>query len=213
MTTIAELIDAAHYLSSLGLSPGTTGNVSCKIDGRIYLSASGATLGTLREDQLTIIDGESMTGPKPTKEVPLHLKFYELNPDASAVIHLHSPAASAYSCVKPWREYSAFPPLSPYLVMKVGNVPSVDYQPPGSPTQADSLADVGVPFDSALLQNHGPITCGSVAQAVDRSIEIENSAGLALTLAGMDARVLTDAECEYLAQKNKRPWAYSDWRQ
>lgn len=145
MTTIAELIDAAYYLSSLGLSPGTTGNVSCKIDGRIYLSASGATLGTLREDQLTIIVGESMTGPKPTIEVPLHLKFYELNPDASAVIHLHSPAASAYSCVKPWREYSAFPTLSPYLVMKVGNVPSVDYQPPGSPTQADSLADVGVP--------------------------------------------------------------------
>lgn len=212
MTIISELIEAAHYLSSLGLSPGTTGNVSCKIDDRIYLSASGSTLGTLREDQLTIIDGEKMTGPQPTKEVPLHLKFYELNPGASAVIHLHSPAASAYSCIKPWSEYSAFPPLSPYLIMKVGNVPTLAYQPPGSSTQADSLTGLSVPCDSALLQNHGPITCGSVAEAVDRSIEIENSANLALKLAGMEARLLTEEECEHLARANKRPWGYSDWR-
>lgn len=209
---IEDMLEAAHRLSQAGLSPGTTGNISCRINDTVFLSASGSSLGTLTADQLTRFDSDGQHGPKPTKEFPLHMKLYGMNPSAACVIHLHSPAAAAASCLPAWSEYSAFAPLSPYFVMKVGNLPLVDYQHPGSATQADSLSDIRFPFDSALLQAHGPITSGSVAEALERSFEIESSAQLTLSLAGLNPFMLSDEQCHELAGTQRRPWGDRDHR-
>jgi L-fuculose-phosphate aldolase len=207
-----ELVEAAHYLASLGLSPGTTGNVSCREADTIFLSGSGTSLDSITRDQFATIRGEELSGPKPTKELPLHSKFYDLNPDATCVIHLHSPSAAAAACLAPWTDYSTLPPLSPYLVMKVGNIPLVPYEHPGSPTQAAGLSRIAYPFDSVLLQNHGSITCGTVSQAVERAIEIENASDVYIRLAGMDPRPLTPQQCDELARKSHRPWGEQDYR-
>lgn len=209
---IDEMLLAAHQLSEAGLSPGTTGNISCLINGVIYLSASGSSLGTLTADQLTRFDDDGQHGPKPTKEFPLHVKLYEMNPLAECVIHLHSPAAAAASCLPAWSNHSAFAPLSPYFVMRVGNLPLVPYQHPGSPTQADSLSTISFPFDSALLQAHGPITSGTVSQALERSFEIETTAKLNLQLATLDPYTLNEEQCRELAESERRPWNNYDYR-
>lgn len=210
---LAELVEAAHYLASLGLSPGTTGNVSCKVDKTIYLSGSGTSMDSLTPEQFAVISQGQVSGPKPTKELPLHEKFYELHPAATCVIHLHSPSAAAAASVAPWSAYCAIPPLSPYLVMKVGNLPLIPYEHPGSPAQASGLSTIRCAFDAALLQNHGSITCGSVSEAVERSIEIENSCNVYIRLAGLESRPLSSQQCDELAKKYHRPWNDADYRQ
>lgn len=217
---IEQTIQAARTLAGLGLSPGSSGNISCLIDGSVWLSASGTQFQTLKPDQLAQIrlsDGsaEAAGNPvKPSKEAPLHLALYHRNPELRCIIHLHSPAASAVACLPAWSEYSAIPPISPYAVMRVGNLPLIGYEHPGSPVLGDLVASHPVPFDCALLQNHGSLAGGTtVDQALDRVIEIETACNLVLRLAPFDTvNMLTTKQADELARANRRPWAATDYR-
>ena len=221
MTTevIAELLAAAHRLAELGHSPGSSGNLSCRIGDSLWMSASGTQFADLSEAQLVEIDlttgaaAPNQPG-KASKELPLHLALYRRNPETSCVIHLHSPAAAAVACLPAWRAHCAIPPVSPYAVMRVGNLPLISYEHPGSPELGDRLTEVAVPFDCALLANHGSIAGGrSVAEAMDRCIEIETACNLTLLLGPFsNVRELTDAQTDELARRNRRPWRDQDHR-
>src|SRR5690606_23948147 len=77
-TSLDELVRAARDLATLGLSPGTSGNVSVRVGHRVFLSATGTSMSSLTTADLAelSLDGEHLAGPKPTKEAPLHLAFY-----------------------------------------------------------------------------------------------------------------------------------------
>ncbi|MDP9831600.1 class II aldolase/adducin family protein [Trueperella abortisuis] len=210
---LESLVRAARQLSDLGLSPGTTGNLSARVDDTMWVSASGTSFSSIvPADFIPFRDGIWAEG-RPTKEAMLHLEMYRKNPDAQVVIHLHSPEAAAASCLPAWRSECAFPPLSPYFVMKVGNMPMISYQPPGSSDLAQEIRELTTNCDCVLLQNHGQIvSAANVQLAVERCIEIENSARLRLLLEGKECRFLTQNEAEYLARQSKRPWLENDWR-
>ncbi len=218
MTSLDELLQASHHLASLGLSPGSTGNVSCRMDGAYYMSRSGSQLATLTAADMALWRGKDRgwEGPKPTKEFPLHMALYERNPETECVIHLHSPNASAAACLEPWSDFSALPPFSPYFVMRVGNFPMISYRRPGDPVLGELLRKVRVPFDCALLANHGLLASGSVAEATERCIEIENAAELTMRLYSLKPdtrpRMLSEDACLDLAERNGRPWEQRDFR-
>lgn len=209
---VEETLAAAHHLATLGLSPGSTGNISCRIGDTFLMSASGSRMADLQRSQLATFERGQWRGPKPTKEYPVHMALYERNPEATCVIHLHSPLASAASCLEPWTKYCALPPLSPYLVMKVGNLPLIPYRHPGSPKLGELLRRNPHSFDCALLANHGSVAAGSVSEAIERCIEIENSAGLRIRLASLRPHALSHDNCRELAQRNARPWDGEDFR-
>lgn len=216
---IEETLTAAHELAQQGLSPGSSGNISCRINDSAWLSASGTLMSTITRTQLAQIDlltqqTPTHAGPRPSKEAPLHLALYRSNPRMRCIVHLHSPAASAAACLPAWSKHCALPPLSPYTIMRVGNLPLIPYEHPGSPVLADHLMALEVPFDCALLQNHGLIASGStVSEAVNRSIEIEQAADLALKLGHFKSvNTLTDVHTDELAKRNGRPWGMNDYR-
>ncbi|WP_077138293.1 class II aldolase/adducin family protein [Flaviflexus massiliensis] len=209
---VQEMLNTAHRLAALGLSPGTSGNISCRVGETIYLSGSGTSFSTLSESDLTILNNGHVEGASPTKEMGFHLKVYERNPEATAVIHVHSPNATAVSCLDPWQPYFAIPPITPYVFMRVGNLPYVPYEHPGSPELFDSIDKVEYPYDALLLANHGVITSGTLAQAEQACIEIESLSGLHLQLLGHNPNRLTEEQCEQLAKKAKRPWNRTDYR-
>ncbi|AZQ77849.1 aldolase [Flaviflexus ciconiae] len=209
---VDDMLETAQRLAALGLSPGSTGNISCRVGDDIFLSASGTSFATLSRDDVVKIRDGHMTGPKPTKEIGLHLEVYKRNLEATAVIHLHSPAAAAASCLEPWRPYSALPPLTPYVLMRVGNLPLVPYSHPGSEELVEGLRAVEYPYDAVLLANHGLIASGGLKQAEEASIEIEASCRTHLQLVGMKPNYLTDQQCEELTRKNGRPWGAQDYR-
>lgn len=209
---VDAMLETAHRLAALGLSPGTSGNISCRVGDEIYLSGSGTAFSTLSRSDLAVLKGDSVTGASPTKEMGFHLKVYERNPAATAVIHTHSPAATAVSCLNPWQPYHAIPPITPYVFMRVGNLPYVPYSHPGSPELFASIDEIKYPYDAVMLANHGIITSGSLSQSEQACIEIENVAGLHLQLLGQDVNRLTEEQCEELAAKWNRPWNTTDYR-
>lgn len=210
---VKQMCEAGAYLSSLSLSPGNSGNISVRVGEEIYLSPSGSSLGELDADHLSVISIDSQvmrhrSGPRPSKEYGLHEALYRRDNDATCVVHLHSPYAVAASCLPAWAPHSALAPLTPYLLMRLGNLPLVPYGPPGDADQARDLRDLDIPCHGVLLQNHGPVVAGAtVDEAVARAIEIEQAAHTVLAVGDRpDAHLLSDNEAERLAANYGQPW-------
>ncbi|WP_156252620.1 class II aldolase/adducin family protein [Pseudactinotalea terrae] len=208
-----DLCSAARALTDWGLSPGASGNISVREGDRVYVSPSGVALGDLTPDQVAVLEmGEHpldfthVAGPTPSKEVPLHLAFYRSG--FSSVVHLHSSAAVAVSCLPPWSPHSALPPITPYLLMRVGRVPLIAYARPGDVRLAERVLEQEQPLNAVLLQNHGSVAAGdSVEQAMSRVVEIEEAAKVVLALGGHDGvRHLSADDIAELQRTYQQPW-------
>ncbi|MEU6672701.1 class II aldolase/adducin family protein [Streptomyces sp. NPDC046925] len=205
----ADLTAAGAHLAALGLSPGSSGNLSVRAGDQLFITPTGADLACLAPDELSVLDldGRHMDGPKPSKEHPLHTALYRRDAATRAVVHLHSRSAAAVSCLPPWSEYSAIPPLTPYFVMRVGQTPLLPYAAPGDADQAKKLELLPFPLRAALLQNHGPVVSGrSLRAALDAAVEIEEVSALLLALGDRPARLLTTGEAEELAERHHSYW-------
>lgn len=203
------LAGAGAHLAALGLSPGASGNLSVREAGRVLITPTGADLAALDEAPLSelALDGTHLAGPKPSKEHPLHTAFYRRDPALTAVVHLHSRQATAASCLTPWSERSALPPLTPYFVMRVGQTPLLPYAPPGDPRQAEHLERLGFDVRAALLQNHGPVVAGtSLRAAVEAAVELEEVSALHLLLGERQQRLLEKGEIAELTARYGSPW-------
>lgn len=210
---LEQLCAAARTLTDLGLSPGTSGNISVREGERVYVSPSGIALGDLTPEQVAVVemgehalDFSHVAGPTPSKEVPLHVAFYRSG--CTSVVHLHSTAAVAVSCLSPWSEHSALPPITPYLLMRVGRVPLIEYARPGDIRLAERVLAQTHPLNAALLQNHGSVAGGSsIEEAVSRAVEIEETAKVVLALRGQDGvRHLSAEEVAELQRRHGQPW-------
>ncbi|MGW2280295.1 class II aldolase/adducin family protein [Streptomyces sp. NPDC001770] len=205
----ADLAAAGAHLAALGLSPGSSGNLSVRDGEHILITPTGADLARIDPGALSVLDpdGQHVGGPRPSKEFPLHTAFYRRNPETGAVVHLHSRHATAVSCLPPWSPRSAVPPLTPYFVMRVGQTPLLPYAPPGDAAQAEHLAGLGFPLRAALLQNHGPVVAGTdMGAAVESAVELEEVCALLLALGDRPARLLDPEESALLAAKYASPW-------
>ncbi len=161
------------------MCPGTSGNISARVDDRILVSPTGALLGALDPDLLSVIDleGRHFDGPRPTKEAVLHAAVYRVRPEANAIVHLHSPWALAASCLTDLPRHDALPAYTPYYAMRVGVLPRVPYVAPGQPGLAEACA-AGFESDArargVLLDRHGLVTVGSsVGDATAIAEELE----------------------------------------
>ena len=105
-----------------GLTSGSTGNISVKHGDGWIVTPTNASLGNLCPDSLSKLNknGQSVSGDKPTKEVPLHTAMYETVADCGAVVHLHSVHSVAVSLLPETDPEDALPPLTAYYIMKVG---------------------------------------------------------------------------------------------
>ncbi|GAB2623274.1 class II aldolase/adducin family protein [Pseudactinotalea suaedae] len=206
---VAELLEAAHHLAGLGLSPGSSGNVSVRTGDHVLVSATGTQMGSLAPEGLSRLDlhGNLVDGPRPTKEAPLHLAFYRRSPELRCVIHLHSPAAVAASCLPPYSERSALPPITPYFVMRVGQTPLLPYAVPGSVEHGDSIEGLTFAFRAALLQNHGAVCAGTtVAAAREAAIELEAAAEVLLKLPTAGYHTLSEEQAHAVAAAHGSHW-------
>ena len=203
----AELREAiaAHgrSLFARGLSPGTSGNVSARIEGGFLMTPTNSSLGSLDPARLSRLDvhGRHVDGDPPTKEVWLHLAMYAERADAQAIVHLHSTHAVAVACMENIDSDDVLPPLTPYYVMRVGRLPLVRYGRPGDESLADEIRRLARDAHALLLANHGPIVAAESLDAAASAIEeIEETAKLALLLDGRPTRPLTREQLAELRQ-------------
>src|SRR6202163_3199637 len=95
-----EICRLGRSLFERGLTPGSSGNISAKLDdGGWLVTPTNASLGLLDPARLSRLDahGGLLSGDAPTKEVPLHTALYQTRGSARAVVHLHSTHSVALS--------------------------------------------------------------------------------------------------------------------
>ncbi|MBW9052369.1 3-oxo-tetronate 4-phosphate decarboxylase [Rhizobium mesosinicum] len=189
--------DIARLSKSLfdrGFSVGSAGNLSAAVEDGILMTPTNSCLGFLDPARISKIsrDGRHLSGDKPSKEIFLHSAFYETRPEVGAVVHLHSTYATALSCLSDVDPEDCIPPLTPYVVMRVGRVKLVDYVRPGDEKGGDLIRALGGKHAAVLLANHGPVVTGKdICSAVYAAEELEETAKLLVALRGLPTRILT----------------------
>jgi ribulose-5-phosphate 4-epimerase/fuculose-1-phosphate aldolase len=187
-----------------GLTAGSSGNISARVDDGWIMTPTNACLGRLDPARLSKVDdeGNTISGDKPTKESFLHLAMYRQRPGAGAVVHLHSTHSVAVSVLADVDPEQPIPPITAYYVMKIGNLKLLPYYAPGDLALANAVREVADRHHAVLLANHGPVVAGKdLATAVYATEELEETARLFLLLRGEKLKLLSAAE---VADLNRR---------
>ncbi|MFE2038727.1 class II aldolase/adducin family protein [Streptomyces scopuliridis] len=199
-----ELIATARRTAGEGLVVGTSGNVSVRIGELILVTPSGVPYDRLTsEDTVAVdLDGRQVLGDfTPTSELPLHLAVYR-NTSATAVVHTHAVHATAVSTLVPEL------PLIHYMAAAHGGAVRVaPYALYGSDELAAHMLHALRDRNACLLQNHGTVAYGdSLAQAYDRTAQLEWMCRLWLTASALPGRIptlLTEAQLDEVGQQLK----------
>jgi 3-dehydro-4-phosphotetronate decarboxylase len=199
-----EICRLGRSLFERGLTPGSSGNISFKLDdGGWLVTPTNASLGFLDPARLSRLDagGRLISGDAPTKEVPLHSALYETRAAARAVAHLHSTHSVALSMLPEIDPRAVLPPMTAYYLMKCGSTALVPYYRPGDPAVADAIRGLAGKYSSVLLANHGPVVAGDTLEAAVFAIEeLEETARLYLLLRGLNPRFLTPQQVSDFAK-------------
>jgi len=208
MSAEAKLREAIALLGrsmyERGLTHGSTGNLSARLDDGWLLTPTGSSLGRLDPARLSKLDwdGRLLSGDAPSKESFLHLAMYRERAATGAVAHLHSTHSVAVSVLADVDPADVMPPLTAYYVMRVGRLPLVPYYPPGDLQLADAVRGFAGKHHALLLANHGPVVAGSTLEAAADAIEeLEATAKLFLLVRGAKVRPLDPREVAALRAK------------
>ena len=122
-----EICRVAKSMFDRGLTHGSTGNISQRLEDGWLLTPTGSNLGRLDPARLSKLDwkGKLVSGDAPSKEAFLHLAMYEEREKNAAVVHLHSTHSVAVSVLEDVDPADVLPPLTAYYVMRIGSLPLV----------------------------------------------------------------------------------------
>lgn len=171
-----EVAAAARRLAAEGLLIGTAGNVSAALPDSelVAVTATGVELAGCASEQVTVVDraGQVVAGDSaPTSELGLHLALLAAAPEGSvgAVVHTHSPYATAVGCV-----HTRLPVLHYQQLLLGGDVRVAPFAPFGSAELADHVIEAARDRSAALMANHGAVAHGpNLASAIERVLLLE----------------------------------------
>lgn len=175
-----KVVEKGIELLSTNLTVGTWGNISCRVPGEDYIAItpSGMNYDILVPEDIVILDlgGYIVSGTrKPSIEVPLHLSIYRSRKDVGAIVHTHSPYATAIAVAR-----KEIPGAVEDLVQIVGgNVRVNEYALPGTEQLGINTIKAMEGRNAVLLANHGMLGAGRnleeafrVCQVVEKSAQL-----------------------------------------
>ncbi len=167
------------YQQHMQLSDG--GNISLRLEGRhmlIKASKSSFSTATYKDFVIADFNGNLIEGERtPSKEGPLHGAIYRRFTDAGAVVHCHSPFATACSLALEQLPFSTYhSEVKLKLPVKVYDTGSYAVLP----KDAELIVNHYEPNSSSvafLLKSHGMVAVGTdLAQAQNIAELIEETA-------------------------------------
>ena len=198
------IVELAGSMYDRGLTFGSSGNVSVKLEDGWLMTPTNVSMGRLDPARLSKLDsqGNHLSGDKPTKETFLHRAMYDERPSTGAVVHLHSTHSVAVSCMAGLDPSDLLPPITAYYVMRVGRLPLIPYYAPGDLALAEAVRASAANHHAMLLANHGPIVAGNTLEtAVNAMEELEETAKLFLMLQNHETNYLTRAQVAELRER------------
>lgn len=142
-------------MAAAGLVRGTEGNASVRAGKLVAVSPTGLPYATMRSEDVALVtlEGELVEGREPSVELPMHLAVLAARPDVGAVVHTHSPCATARPSVPVAEGASGTAELGAAVVAAAGNGHAV------------------------VMRDHGPVCFGAgLAEALERALALEAAA-------------------------------------
>jgi L-fuculose-phosphate aldolase len=177
-----EIVKTIALLFQRELITPTGGNVSARLHGsnHFWITPSGVFKGDLKARDLvkvTMKGGVSSAALKPSVETPLHSGIYHVRDDVDAIIHAHSPMTLGLALAG-----IEIKPVTPESVLLVGEVPIVQFEPPGTEVLAGRVVEALKSHQVAVMQNHGVVAVGKcMVEALNRLEIVELTARIMTT--------------------------------
>ncbi|MFQ5533413.1 MAG: class II aldolase/adducin family protein [Sphingomonadales bacterium] len=181
MTTVSHLalrraiIRTARETVAAGLTQGTSGNVSTRVENGFLITPSGVPCHELEPSHIPLVhfDGSYVGDREPSSEWSMHYAILRTRPEARAVVHAHPPCATALACLG--RDIPAFH----YMVAVAGGVDirCAAYATFGTQELAENALKALQGRKACLLANHG-IICfeADLDRALALAVEVETLA-------------------------------------
>ena len=170
------LIAACRELARCGLTYAKSGNVSVRCDERrFFVSPTGMDYEVLQADDIPLmdLDGRWFGHRRPSSEWRFHRDIFKSRDDVGAIVHTHSPKATALACTG--RGIPAFH----YMVAVAGgaDIRCAPYHIFGSQALSDAALEALEGRRACLLAQHGVIALGAdVGAALALAGEVEDLA-------------------------------------
>ncbi|WP_238398349.1 class II aldolase/adducin family protein [Edaphobacter sp. 12200R-103] len=176
-----DLARFSKWLYRLGFMPGSSGNLSVRMDSdTILVTPTGCSKYLVKTDDMVLVDleGRKIAGSRqPTSEIGIHLAIYNLRPDVNSVVHAHPPVATGFACAGKALDV----PLCSEAVMTLGPVPLAPYATTGTAELAASMAPLIPDHTAILMANHGAVAYGeSLLDAFLKMETVEHFAHICL---------------------------------
>lgn len=173
----------AYYMRLLyerGLTTCSGGNVSLKMDNKIFITSSQTDKSKIKENEIAVItlEGENLTPElKPSMEYLIHLKIFRKRKDVNAIIHAHPTTATAFSA----SDAEIKTNLTGETRALLGTPLRVPYHLMGTEKLATSVANASRKTNVIIMENHGIITfADNIQLAFERLELIEEAAKITL---------------------------------
>lgn len=154
-------MDTLRRMAAGGLVRETEGNASARAGELVAISPTALPYDTLRAEDVCLVtaEGELVEGPEPSVELPMHLAVLAARRDVGAIVHTHSPHATALS------------------LGEGCPVPVADAAPSGSAELGLAVLQAAASGDAVVIRGHGPVCFGSdLADALERAFVVEENA-------------------------------------
>ncbi|MCX7175512.1 MAG: class II aldolase/adducin family protein [Proteobacteria bacterium] len=171
----ADVLSTARAMNASGINRGTSGNVSARTldgPGHFLITPTGMDYAEMGVDDIVLMgmDGGYPGPRKPSSEWRFHRDIYAAKTTVGAVVHTHSPFATALACMG-----CDIPPFH-YMIARFGgsDVRCATYATFGSQELSDAALLALQDRRGCLLAHHGMIVCGAdLKQALALAVELE----------------------------------------
>lgn len=156
-----QVYETALEIYTSKLVTGTWGNVSARIDeSQLIITPSGMDYNSLEPEDMLVVNmaGQVVEGQyKPSIETPMHIEIYKHRPDINAIVHVHSPYATAFAVA-----HKPIPVILEETAQVIGHpIKVADYAICGSYELAREVTKcINNNEKAVLLANHGLVALG-----------------------------------------------------
>ena len=204
MNVKQHLVDMAKKAYADKMFAATSGNLSIydRETGRMYITPGSYPYEIMTADDVMVIDldGNILEGPhKPSSEWRLHAAVYRSNEKANALVHTHSPYATAFAI-----NNMPIPVVLYEIVFFLGgDIPCAEGAIPGTDAVGENCVKVLNDRYGCLMGNHGALAYGdTLERAYTRAVYIEDAAkAYSIALSHGPVKVIESADVNKILGK------------
>ena len=168
----SQLLDTARAMNDAGLSVGTAGNLSLRDAEGFLITPTGLPFDHCKPADMVAMgmDGKTRGKRAPSSEWRIHRDIYRARPDAGAIVHAHSPFATAIAC-----HQRGIPPFHDMIARFGGaTIRCAQYATFGTQALSEHALEALEGRSACLLANHGMVVFGhDCTNALALAIEFE----------------------------------------